>query len=204
MMKNDKGAGQGSPALTRRAVLSGTAATAVFLPQKARALFDAEGKIAASPNLAEMAVRFPPLYPEFPVALEVLAQTGTTVEVGEGANGRRRIVPITGGSFRGRGLSGVVIPGGADRQLFRADGVRELEAIYELQADDGTVLMVHNRVLVDAERPPSGEERYARSVVRVEAPQGPHDWLNRRILLGTLHSLRPAQPFVFLRFYIVE
>ena len=35
-------------------------------------------------------------------------------EVGETPHGRRRIVPITGGSFRGERLSGRVLPGGAD------------------------------------------------------------------------------------------
>ncbi len=159
---------------------------------------------AAMPDLDELAARFPSEYPQFDTALEVLAKTGTTIEVGQGPNGRRRIIPITGGRFRGPGLSGTVIPGGADRQTVRADGVRELDAIYELQADDGTVLMVHNRVLIDAQQPPEGEQRYARSVIKVTAPEGPHDWLNRRILIGTLHSLRPAQPFVFLRFHILD
>lgn len=203
MMKTDQKAGKGSPALTRRAALFGAATTAVLFPQGAVALAPVRND-HSMPELDDMARRFPSLHPDFPVALEVLAETGSTIEVGEGANGRRRIVPITGGIFRGPGLAGVVIPGGADRQLVRADGIRELDAIYELQADDGTVLMVHNRVLVDGERPPAGEDRYVRSVVGVEAPQGPHDWLNRRILLGTLHSLRPAQPYVFLRFHIVE
>ncbi|RIV80148.1 DUF3237 domain-containing protein [Aurantiacibacter xanthus] len=156
------------------------------------------------PDIARIAERFPPAYPQFETALEVLAEVGTTIEVGASPVGHRRIVPITGGWFRGPGLAGIVMPGGADRQLVRADGIRELDAIYELLADDGTVLMVHNRVLIDTTNPPEGEDRYARSVVTVAAPEGPHDWLNRRVLVGTLNSLRPAQPYVFLRFSILS
>lgn len=154
--------------------------------------------------VAQLAERFPPLYPQLPTALEVVAEVGDTLEVGQGPNGQQRIVPITGGEFRGPGLAGKVLPGGADRQTSRNDGVRELDATYELQADDGTVLMVRNRVIVDAERPPAGEPRYARSIVTIMAPKGPHDWLNRRVIIGTLHSLRPTQPRVFLRFHIVQ
>ncbi|MFM1815995.1 MAG: hypothetical protein RLZ98_2690 [Pseudomonadota bacterium] len=135
------------------------------------------------------------------LVLSVVARVGETIEVGEGPDGVRRIVPILGGTFSGSGLRGVVLPGGADRQRIRADGVRELDAVYELRTDDGVILMVHNQVLVDAERPPKGQQRYARSVVRVTAPKGPYDWLNRRLLVGTLTSLRPAQPYVLLRFY---
>lgn len=187
-----------SSLLSRRSALAGAGFLAL------QAVVPLRAHENATTDLARLAERFPPVYPQFATALEVLAETGTAIEVGEGPLGRRRIVPITGGRFRGPNLAGTVIPGGADRQRIRADGVRELDAIYELQADDGTVLMVRNRVLLDAERPPEGEDRYARSVVTVTAPAGPHDWLNRRILVGTLHSLRPAQPFVFLRFSILS
>lgn len=164
----------------------------------------AAGMDPLPPSLDEVALRFPPLHPQFATALEVLVSVGDAIDAGAGPYGGRRIVPITGGRFRGRGLSGTVLPGGADRQTIRSDGIRELDATYELLADDGTVLKVHNRVIVDDQNPPPGERRYVRSVVTVEAPRGPHDWLNRRLLLGTLHSLRPAAPFVFLRFHVVE
>lgn len=188
--------------IRRRELLAGAVPFAALatLPATIRAQ-DVESP--AMPDLQAMAERFPPAYASFPVALEILARTGATIEVGNGPDGLRRIVPVTGGLFRGRGISGSVLPG-ADRQRVRPDGVRELEAIYELQAEDGTVLMVRNQVLVDDRTPPEGWSRYARSVVQVTAPEGPHAWLNRRVLIGTLDSLRPAQPFVFLRFFILE
>lgn len=190
---------------TRRGLLKGAipfAASALLSDPAAANEGDTERE--AMPDLTALADRFTPAHQQFPIALEVLAQTGTTIEVGNGPDGIRRIVPVTGGIFRGRsGLAGRVLPG-ADRQRARPDGVRELEASYELQADDGTVLMVRNQVLVDDRSPPEGWSRYARSVVQVTAPEGPHAWLNRRVLIGTLDSLRPAQPFVFLRFFVLE
>ena len=49
-------------------------------------------------------------------------------DLGETPLGRRRIIGITGGTFSGPRLSGKVLPGGADWQLVRADGVACLDA----------------------------------------------------------------------------
>lgn len=154
------------------------------------------------PGPAALAARFPEEPPRGRLVLTVMVRTGEAIDVGQGPDGVRRIVPIIGGSFSGEGgLAGVVLPGGADRQRLRPDGVRELDATYELRTADGAILMVHNQVIVDAPAGAGPDGRYVRSVVRIVAPQGRYDWLNRRLLVGTLTSLRPAQPLVLLRFY---
>lgn len=122
-------------------------------------------------------------------------------DFGPSPAGHRFIVPILGGQFEGPRLRGRVRPGGADRQLLRADGVRELDALYELETDDGAVLTVRNRVLIDDAAP---QGRYARSVLQVQAPVGPHDWVTRRVLVGTLLSLRPARAAVQISVYVLE
>jgi hypothetical protein len=63
------------------------------------------------------------------------------------AVGERRIINITGGSFTGPRLSGVILPGGADWQIIRADGITAVEARYTLQTDDGALIYVDNRGL---------------------------------------------------------
>ncbi len=68
-------------------------------------------------------------------------------ELGDIGKGRRRIVPITGGEFDGPMLRGSVLPGGADWQILRDDGVAELEARYTLQTDDGALIHVRNLAL---------------------------------------------------------
>ncbi|WP_066160639.1 DUF3237 domain-containing protein [Hydrogenophaga pseudoflava] len=145
-----------------------------------------------SPTLAA------PPAPEARIAWEAQVDIGERQSLGHGPRGERFIVPILGGRFEGPRLRGTVLPGGADRQLLRADGVKELDALYELQTDDGAVITVRNRVLIDESATPG---RYARSVLQLSAPAGPHDWLNRRVFVGTLHSLRPARAAVCIRVY---
>jgi hypothetical protein len=124
--------------------------------------------------------------------------------LGAGPRGERFIVPITGGEFWGapghEALSGTVLAGGADRQTLRPDGVKELDALYEMQCHDGSVLTVHNQVCIDE----SVQPRYSRSVVKVSAPAGPHDWLNRRVLVGTLQPLQPERLAVVIRVWRVD
>jgi hypothetical protein len=131
-------------------------------------------------------------------AYEALVDIGERQSLGHGPLGERFIVPILGGHFEGPRLRGTVLPGGADRQLLRPDGIKELDALYEMLTDDGAVITVRNRVLIDEAATP---ERYARSVLQLTAPVGTHDWLNRRVFVGTLHSLRPARAAVCIRVY---
>src|SRR5262245_32987272 len=70
---------------------------------------------------------------------------GPVQELGEAPHGRRRIIPITGGKVSGERLSGRVLPGGADWQVIRADGVAELDARYTIETGDGALVYVANR-----------------------------------------------------------
>ncbi len=134
------------------------------------------------------------------LAWEAVVTVEPRRDLGAGPSGHRFIVPITGGSFRGgpdfRDFHGAVLPGGADRQLLRADGIKELTAVYEMQVEDGTVLNIRNEVIVDTRATP---ERYAASRIHVAAPEGRWSWLNRRLFLGSLQSRRPNPGFVVIR-----
>ena len=121
---------------------------------------------------------------------EAIVDIADVQNLGQSLQGQRFIVNILGGEFSGPRMKGRVLPGGADRQLLRPDGIKELDALYEMQTDDGAVITVHNQVVVDM---PTPEQRYARSVVKFRAPAGPYEWLNRRIFVGTLESLKPAK-----------
>ena len=102
-----------------------------------------------------------------------------------------------GGSFEGPRLRGKVLAGGADRQLLRKDGARLLDALYEMQTDDGAIITVHNQVLT---RPDGPGRDYRFSHVTLTAPEGKYAWLNQSVHVGTLHSLRP-RPAVLIRVY---
>ncbi len=131
---------------------------------------------------------------------EALVDVAEMRSLGQGPLGERRIVPILGGEFRGgpglEDFHGSVLPGGADRQLIRRDGAKELDALYEMQAADGAVLTIRNRVIIDE----TGEgPRYAMSRIEVSAPDGPWAWLSRRLIVGTLQSARPKRVAVIIR-----
>ncbi|OLP42583.1 DUF3237 domain-containing protein [Rhizobium oryziradicis] len=139
----------------------------------------------------------PIVLPKTEFVYEAIVTLQDTIEMGQSPLGDRRIINITGGEFAGPRIKGKVMPGGADRQLLRKDGVRLLNALYEMQTEDGAIITVNNRVLIDS---PKDGPRYAFSHIDITAPEGPHDWLNRRMFVGTLHSLRP-KPMVLIRVF---
>jgi hypothetical protein len=128
---------------------------------------------------------------------------GETIILGESKRGVRRVVPITGGTFEGPGIRGTVLPGGADWQLVRPDGVTELYARYLLKTHDGYLIQVINRVV--SRRAP-GEQPYRRSVIDLEAPrESPYSHLNDFVFLGTLdvpaERADDEEPFVIIGVY---
>jgi hypothetical protein len=141
-----------------------------------------------------------PAPPVAEFAYEAIVEIAPRQSLGASALGERFIVPILGGTFEGPRLRGRVLAGGADRQWLRPDGIKELDALYEMQTDDGAVITVHNRVLIDDRAQP---ERYLRSVVQLRAPDGPHEWLNRRVFVGTLQGLMPEREAVRITVYVL-
>lgn len=141
--------------------------------------------------------------PRCELVYKAVVDIGQREDLGTSPLGQRYIIPILGGSFQGdHGLHGIVLPGGADRQLIRPDGVKLLDAMYEMRIHDGTVLSVRNRVLID-DIPPA--PRYARSVVEITAPaNSDYAWLSRRILVGTLQPLMPQKQAVVITVYALH
>lgn len=112
-----------------------------------------------------------PLQTEF--VYEAIVSIDAPVEVGKTPLGQRRFIPITGGTFEGPKLKGEIIPGGADWQLSHPNGSTEVDALYAVRVDDGTVLIVRNTGLI------SDQGGYMKTALRFEAPEGPHEWLNQ-------------------------
>ena len=141
-----------------------------------------------------------PVTPELALIWTAVVDIGPREDWGMTPKGQRYSIPILGGKvFAGPGidgLSGVVLPGGADRQLVMSDGLKTLDALYEMQMDDGSVLTVHNRVRIDETVTP---EPYKLSVIDVTAPVGKFEWMNRRVFVGTLETAKPDRDAVVIR-----
>lgn len=157
------------------------------------------------PSLRDLAARLPEPSPSARLVWTAAVDVAAREDLGDCGYGERYIVPITGGEFWGgpgfEGLNGRVRAGGADRQWLRADGVKELHAVYEMETDDGLVLGIDNRVIVDESVQP---ERYAMSHLVVTAPAGRLGWLNRRRFIGTLQPLRPQRQAVLIRVFLLD
>lgn len=139
--------------------------------------------------------------------LTVRADIDAPIVMGKTPQGQRRVIPIAGGTFEGPSMRGTIMPGGEDWQAVREDGVTLLDARYALRTDDGTIIRVHNRVLIDppAQDAASGTRPYVRSSVEFEAPAGKYDWLNKGIFVGTLTADTTRKPpLVTLRFFKVR
>lgn len=124
------------------------------------------------------------------------------LELGDSPLGRRRIIHITGGTFRGARLSGRVLPGGADWQVIRTDGVADLDARYTLETDDGALIYVRNKgyrhgppeVLqqLAAGIPVDPALYYMRTTPWFETGAERYHWLNRMVCVGTGARLAAA------------
>jgi len=120
---------------------------------------------------------------------------GGIQRLGQTPYGERRIIDIQGGTVEGPRLNGKVLPGGADWQLIRADGVAYLDARYTLQTADGALVYVNNKgyrhgpadVIARLAR---GEEvdpalYYMRATPWFETSAPNYAWLNRTICVAS-------------------
>ena len=149
--------------------------------------------------------------PRLTLAFELRATVGPPLELGDVASGRRRIVPITGGTFEGPGIKGKVMPGGADWQIIRADGFSELDTRYTLETDKGQLIYVQNGGIRHAapdvmKRLLAGEVVdpslvYFRTVPTFETSSADLQWLTRAIFVGTGERYPDS---VRIRFWRVE
>jgi hypothetical protein len=91
---------------------------------------------------------------------QVRCEVEALVSLGPGPYGERRYVPLGGGSVEGPELNGVLVPGGVDWQVARADGVLDIGAHYVIRTADGALVEVQSNGLRHG--PPEVMARLAR------------------------------------------
>jgi hypothetical protein len=133
--------------------------------------------------------------PKLEFVMELKVNTDPMQKIGQTAHGERRIIPITGGTFEGPKLKGVVLNGGADYQFVNKENTRtEIEAIYSIKTDDGVMIHIRNvgivsRTKEEAEAIAQGKQIdwskvYFRANPKFEAPQdSKYDWMNNAIFI---------------------
>ena len=181
-----------------------------FLSRVARLYCCAVALWAAGSVLAQSGAG-EPAAPKLTFAFELRAQVGPPTEVGQVAHGRRRIVPILGGTVRGPQLNAKVLPGGADWQMIQADGFSELDTRYTLETDKGQRVYVQNAGIRHAapdvmQKLLAGEIVdpklvYFRTVPKFETSAPELQWLARSVFVG-IGERFPTE--VVVRFYRLE
>ncbi len=115
------------------------------------------------------------------------------MELGQGRAGKRRIIPIIGGSASGK-ITGKVLNLGADWQTIYADGAAHLDTRYAVETDDGAIIEVVN--VGSRHGPPeviaklaAGEDvdpssYYMRTSARLETGDPRYNWVNHMIFIS--------------------
>ena len=140
------------------------------------------------------------------------ATLGEPLEFGDIALGRRRIVPLTGGTFAGPELNGRLLPGSsADWQIVLHDGTALGDIRYTLQTDNGNLLYVQSRsvrhgsadVLARLARGDDvdASEYTFRTSTQIETAAPRLDWLNKGVFIS-VGARRPGA--VVYETYLVE
>jgi Protein of unknown function (DUF3237) len=123
------------------------------------------------------------------------ATLGQPLDLGERPQGRRRIVPLTDGTFNGPELRGKLLPGAsADWQTILPDGTALGDIRYVLQTDGGDLLYVRSHGIRHGSpevlaRLGRGEdvdpsEYTFRTSTRIETAAANLDWLNKGIFIS--------------------
>jgi hypothetical protein len=128
--------------------------------------------------------------------LRLEASVGPPLELGETAQGRRRIVPLTAGSFQSPQLgSGTLIAGvSADWQTILPDGTALGDIRYTLRTQDGHLLDVRSRsvrhgspeVLARLGRgePVDPSEYTFRATTQIETGEPSLEWVNKGVFIS--------------------
>ena len=131
--------------------------------------------------------------PELRVVTDLIADVTQPIDIGDIPQGRRRIIPISGGTVKGPRLNGRMLPGGADFQIWRSDGCTEIHARYVIETDTGKLIYVENTGLRHG--PPEAMQRlaqglpvdpaliYFRTVAKLETAAPEFAWMTRAIFL---------------------
>jgi len=123
--------------------------------------------------------------------------------VGQAHGEYAKVIPITGGTFCGQNMNGIILPGGADWNTVIGDsaedlkGIRHVFAKYVIRTDTGVCIAVENEGWKSMS-PDNTTVIVTVPKLQTAAPE--YDWLNWGVYVGALIP-RPDKSGVTLRFY---
>ncbi|HTA44810.1 MAG TPA: DUF3237 domain-containing protein [Bryobacteraceae bacterium] len=131
--------------------------------------------------------------PELEHVADLIVRVAAPIEIGKIAGNLRRVISIEGGEALGPRIRGKVLPGGADFQVMRSDGITDLHARYVIETVDRHLIYVENSGIRYG--PPELMEKlrrgepvdptliYFRSTPRFETAAPAYEWLMRSLFV---------------------
>jgi hypothetical protein len=117
------------------------------------------------------------------LVLELTVRCDPAYEIGATKGGRLTVIPIVGGTFKGK-LSGTVLPGGADWSRQLDERRFEVYAKYAIKTDDGEFIGIENSGTIDW----SEKKKIRTSPAFYAHNDGKHSWLNQGTYVGSLEA----------------
>jgi hypothetical protein len=124
----------------------------------------------------------------------IRAELADILKLGATPYGERRIINILGGTVDGPRLKGRILPGGADWQIVRSDGVVDLRARYTVETDTSGQILFNSEgyrhgppdVMAALARDETVDPSryYFRAFMRFETADPAASWLNRTLALA--------------------
>jgi hypothetical protein len=122
-------------------------------------------------------------------------KVATVLNVGAVRRRTHRIAALSGGMFEGPRLGGTILPGSADWQLLRSDGVLEMDLRFTLETDDRALISMVSfgprhgppEVIAALGRGETVDPStyYFRTMPRLETAHRAYSFLNRLIAVVT-------------------
>lgn len=130
---------------------------------------------------------------------DIHAKCGRAIDAGDIPEGKRVMIPISGGEVSGE-ISATILPGGADYQL--VDTLRgrvEYRAVYTILTNDSIYINVVNEGVSGNE---DGKNYFVTSPKFEADVNSPYAWLNNRIFV--CRPVRFEKDGIVLRVWAVE
>lgn len=134
---------------------------------------------------------------EADLVLELDVEVGEVQEIGKTPKGLLRLIPITGGTFKGANIKGKVISGGYDWNTTLNETSAHVFARYALQTDDGVYISVENEGYLDDKT----QNNVIKTNPRFDVADGKYDWLRSGVYVGSLEASKSEKPGVCIKIY---
>lgn len=124
-------------------------------------------------------------------------ELGTTSD-----SGKRRIIPITGGTFQGKQLKGRILNNGADWQIVDSKGLAIIDTRYLLETEDGALIYLQTKgyrhgLAEVLQQLTEGQDvdpnkYYFKITMQFETSSPKYAWLNQTVAVGSAMRLGKA------------